>query len=191
MDIKVITLIGISIVWIIAESFLIIKDNINGKGKVGIDHRTRNYNTIATVLALIIVQGICWIPIFRYFDIELPIVFWTGIAISIFGLLLRHWSINILGKYFRTTVEIENGQRVIQKGPYKYIRHPSYSGIILFFIGYGLVAQNLLSLLFSVALPTIALIYRIKVEEVELVRGLGSEYEEYQKRTKKIIPGIW
>jgi protein-S-isoprenylcysteine O-methyltransferase Ste14 len=104
---------------------------------------------------------------------------------------LRYWSIYILGKYFRTTVEVEESQKIVQKGPYKWIRHPSYSGIILFCIGYGIAVQNWLSLIIAVSLPTIALLYRIKIEEEALVKGIGTEYEVYQKKTKKLIPGIW
>jgi protein-S-isoprenylcysteine O-methyltransferase Ste14 len=76
-------------------------------------------------------------------------------------------------------------------GPYKYIRHPAYSGIILFFIGYGLSSSNLLSIIIATILPTIALLYRIRIEEVALINGMGKEYEEYQEKTKKLIPGIW
>jgi len=58
-------------------------------------------------------------------------------------------------------------------------------------IGYGLIAENWLALIICVTLPTMALVYRIQKEEVELVRGLGDEYREYQKRTKKLIPGVY
>jgi protein-S-isoprenylcysteine O-methyltransferase Ste14 len=86
---------------------------------------------------------------------------------------------------------VEESQKIVQKGPYKWIRHPSYSGIILFCIGYGLAVQNWLSLIIAILLPTIALLYRIKIEEEALVKGIGTEYEAYQKKTKKLIPGIW
>jgi protein-S-isoprenylcysteine O-methyltransferase Ste14 len=88
-------------------------------------------------------------------------------------------------------VEVNRGQKVVQKGPYRYIRHPSYSGIILFCLGYGLVAKNWLSLAIAVLLPTASLLYRIKIEEAALAKGIGPDYEAYQKKTKKLLPGIW
>jgi len=63
--------------------------------------------------------------------------------------------------------------------------------MILFCIGYGLVAQNWLSLIAAVLFPTVSLLYRIKIEEAALVQGIGAEYDEYQKGTKKLIPLIW
>ena len=107
------------------------------------------------------------------------------------GLILRHWSIISLGKFFRTTIELEKGQKVIDNGPYRHIRHPSYAGIILFFIGYGIVSKDWLSLGVDVCLPIASLVYRIQIEEKALAEGMGQDYVAYQKRTKKLLPGIW
>jgi protein-S-isoprenylcysteine O-methyltransferase Ste14 len=63
--------------------------------------------------------------------------------------------------------------------------------MILFCIGYGLVAQNWLSLIAAVLFPTVSLLYRIKIEEAALVQGIGADYEEYKKKTKKLIPLMW
>jgi protein-S-isoprenylcysteine O-methyltransferase Ste14 len=191
MNIEIIILIIASVVWIVAEVYLVIRDNVQGKGKTTIDRRTRNYNFISLIIAISCAAIISWIPLFQFNRRGASIVFWIGIIIICLGLLLRYWSINVLGRYFRTTIELEKGQKIIQKGPYKWIRHPSYSGIILFCIGYGLAVQNWLSLIIAVSLPTIALLYRIKIEEEALVRVIGTEYEAYQKKTKKLIPGIW
>ena len=79
----------------------------------------------------------------------------------------------------------------MRAGPYRYIRHPSYSGMILFCIGYGLLAQNWLSLVVAIVLPTVALLYRITIEEAAMAQGIGTEYQQYQKETKKLIPVIW
>jgi len=188
---KIITLTIAALVWIASEAFLILKDKAEGKGKVGIDQKTRNYNTISTIIALTLSPIIGSFSVFEFSSIKIRALFWAGIVVMFSGFFLRHWSISILGNYFRTTIELEKGQKVIQNGPYKYIRHPAYSGIILFFIGYGLTASNWLSIIIAVILPTISLLYRIRIEEVALENGLGIEYKNYQEKTKKIIPGIW
>jgi protein-S-isoprenylcysteine O-methyltransferase Ste14 len=191
MNIEILILIIASAIWIFAEVYLVLRDNTRGKGKTTIDRRTRNYNFISLIIAISSAAIISWIPLFQFNRRGTSIVFWLGVIIICLGLFLRYWSIHILGKYFSTTVELEKSQKIVQKGPYKWIRHPSYSGIILFCIGYGLAVQNWLSLIIAVSLPTIALLYRIKIEEETLVKGVGTEYEVYQKKTKKLIPGIW
>jgi protein-S-isoprenylcysteine O-methyltransferase Ste14 len=71
------------------------------------------------------------------------------------------------------------------------VRHPSYSGLILFCIGYGIALQNWLSLAIAVLIPLVSLLYRIQIEEKVLLLTLGIEYENYKSKTKKLIPWIW
>jgi len=191
MNIEILILIIASAVWIFAELYLVFRDNIRGKGRTTIDRRTRYYNFVSLIIAISCAAIISWIPLFQFNRRGTSIIFWIGILIICLGLFLRYWSIHLLGKYFSTTIELEDSQKIIQKGPYKWIRHPSYSGIILFCIGYGLAVQNWLSLIIAISLPTIALLNRIKIEEETLAKGLGADYEVYQKKTKKLIPGVW
>ena len=178
-------------VWSVVEVYLILRDRGSGKGSTALDRRTRNYNAISVELALCLSPVICSLPALRFASFESPVVFWAGIVSMGFGFLLRHWSIFILGKYFRTTVEVEKDHKVVRTGPFRYIRHPSYTGMILFCIGYGLVAQNWLSLIAALLFPAVSLLYRIKIEEAALVQGIGVEYVQYQKKTKRLIPMIW
>jgi protein-S-isoprenylcysteine O-methyltransferase Ste14 len=190
MHTNIVILIISSTVWLIVEGILILRDKNNSKGSTKIDKRTRLFNTISTLIALSSPVFLVLLPSLNFSEKEIPAVTIVGTLMVCFGFILRHWSINVLGKYFRTTVEIENGQTIIQKGPYRFIRHPSYSGIILFCIGYGIISQNWLSLIICIVFPTSALLYRITVEEKAFVKELGLPYIEYQSRTKKLIPGI-
>jgi len=191
MYLDLIVQIVAAVLWLGAEAYLIRRDSAHGKGMTEIDRRTRNYNTIATVVALTLTPLLSWIVALRFGSPGTSVLFWIGTIVMALGFILRQWSISVLGKYFRTTIELEKGQRVVQKGPYKYVRHPSYSGIILFFIGYGLLSKNWLSLAVAICLPTLALVYRIQIEEIALAKGLGAEYAAYQRKTKKLVPGIW
>ena len=188
MNINAYILIITALIWIIIEGGLILRDRFNAKGTTRIDRMTRLFNTISIVIAIDSPVLSILFPMLRFGSAESLIIILTGTLLICLGFFLRYWSIIILGRYFRTTVEIEKGQKVIQKGPYRFIRHPSYSGIILFFIGYGLVSQNWLSLAFSVVLPAAALLFRINVEEKAFVKEVGTEYKKYQSRTKKLIP---
>jgi len=118
-------------------------------------------------------------------------VFWIGFAVLILSLAFRLWAIAVLGSSFRTTVETHENQQVVRSGPYRLLRHPSYTGLLLACLGFGIAVQNWLSLLLAVALPLTALLYRIHVEEKELVASLEAKYQRYQEETKKLIPWIW
>jgi protein-S-isoprenylcysteine O-methyltransferase Ste14 len=182
MNLQIFALIISSLVWITTETNLLQRDKERGKGKTIIDKKTRNYNIISIAIAFSIAPIISWMPIFIFSRIKTSIFFWTGIIVECLGFFLRHWVICVLGKYFRTTIEIEKDQKVIQKGPYKYIRHPSYSGIILYCLGYGLITKNWISLIIAISIPTISLLYRISIEEMALIKEIGNEYEVYMKK---------
>ena len=107
------------------------------------------------------------------------------------GLALRVWAIATLREIFRTTVEVEPGQTVVSTGPYRWVRHPSYTGLLLIVAGFGLAAGDWLSLAVCVALPLPALAWRIHVEEAELNRVLGRAYATYQSHTARLIPRLW
>ena len=191
MDVDSIVKIVAVVVWLGAEAYLILKDRARRKGTTDIDRGTRNFNTAATVVSLTLGLVLNWVKVLPFGIPGASTILWIAIGLMLLGLILRHWSIISLGRFFRTTIELEKGQKVIDKGPYRYIRHPSYAGIILFFIGYGLVSKDWLSLGVAVCLPTTSLIYRIQIEEKALTEGMGPDYVAYQKRTKKLLPGIW
>ena len=191
MDVDSIVKIVAVVVWLGAEAYLILKDRARGKGTTDIDLRTRNYNTAATVVSLTLGLVFNWVKVLPFGTPGASTILWIGIGVMLLGLILRHWSIVSLGKFFRTTIELQKGQKVIDNGPYRHIRHPSYAGIILFFIGYGIVSKDWLSLGVDVCLPIASLVYRIQIEEKALAEGMGQDYVAYQKRTKKLLPGIW
>lgn len=115
----------------------------------------------------------------------------AGLIVMWLGLTIRVWAVATLGRAFRTTVEVDPDQAVVSTGPYRWVRHPSYTGLLLIVIGFGLAAGNWLGLAVCVALPLPALLRRIHVEEAELNRVLGEPYRAYQAQTKRLIPGVW
>ncbi len=177
--------------WVVFEIALIIRDLLQGKGKTGKDHGTRYINLIAIFIAINAAGFLdnysrFWFPGGRTLTVYL-----IGFAILLCGVFLRVWAVVVLGNSFRTTVEVSNNQQLVQRGPYRFIRHPSYSGLLLICCGFGIADQSWLSLAIAIGLPLIALLYRIRVEEAALVSEIGPEYQEYQQHTKKLIPGIW
>jgi protein-S-isoprenylcysteine O-methyltransferase Ste14 len=107
------------------------------------------------------------------------------------GIGLRIWSIVHLGKFFTVDVAIHEGQRVVQDGPYRFVRHPSYSGSMIALLGLALLTLNWLGFVVIIGCSFVAYVLRISVEEKALLQNLGEEYRRYAGRTKKLIPGIY
>lgn len=107
------------------------------------------------------------------------------------GIVLRIWSIIHLGKFFTVNVAIQEGQRVIQDGPYRFVRHPSYSGSLLSIVGLACLTSNWLGFAVIIVCSLAAYALRISVEEKALFESLGEEYRRYAQRTKRLIPGIF
>lgn len=115
-------------------------------------------------------------------------VFYPGIILMISGIILRQWSMAVLGRFFSGSVGTQEGQFVVETGPYKLIRHPSYTGALLILIGLGLAYESWGAVISLVLLFSLAYGYRMHIEEKELVIQLGDAYIEYKKRTKRLIP---
>jgi protein-S-isoprenylcysteine O-methyltransferase len=115
----------------------------------------------------------------------------VGIAITIAGLAFRWYSIIYLGRFFTVNVEIAADHQLIDSGPYRRIRHPSYTGALMAFFGLALCTQNWASLALIVVGPTAAFLYRMRVEEAALSGAFGERYRQYMQRTARLIPGVY
>lgn len=115
----------------------------------------------------------------------------VGVAVFTAGETLRIWARATLGRYFTYAVETSADQPVIENGPYRFVRHPSYTGILLILVGFGFVWGNWVGIAVVAALTMIGLAYRIKVEEVALLEDLGADYAAYASRHKRLVPLVW
>jgi protein-S-isoprenylcysteine O-methyltransferase Ste14 len=114
---------------------------------------------------------------------------WLGLIFMIAGSAFRQWALIHLGQFFSRSVQIEAGHRVITTGPYRWIRHPAYTGMIVIYMGMIMALGTWLGAFITFALVTGSLLYRIRVEEQALLTALGAEYREYIKNTWKLLPG--
>jgi protein-S-isoprenylcysteine O-methyltransferase Ste14 len=113
------------------------------------------------------------------------------LGLLMLGLAIRWTAIYTLGKSFSANVAIHATQRLNQSGLFRFMRHPSYTGMLLIFLAIGLDTRNWLGLGIIVLLPMAALLYRIHVEEAALTGAFGTEYVDYSRRTKRLIPGLY
>ncbi len=117
-------------------------------------------------------------------------LFWAGILLMILGSAIRRHCFRVLGEYFTYAVIVSKEQKVIDRGAYRWVRHPSYSGGTLMFAGMGLGLGNWLSLTLLLVMTIAAYGYRVMVEERALVETIGDPYREYMKRSKRFIPFV-
>jgi protein-S-isoprenylcysteine O-methyltransferase Ste14 len=117
--------------------------------------------------------------------------FWLGIGFLLLGSALRRHCFKMLGSYFTANVKVADDQTVIKEGAYRWVRHPSYTGGMLMYLGTGLALTNWLSVLVIVILGGLGYAYRVRVEERALASALGQSYREYMQRTKRFVPFIF
>jgi protein-S-isoprenylcysteine O-methyltransferase Ste14 len=118
-------------------------------------------------------------------------LFVAGIVLMILGVVLRQWAVALLGRYFTTDVRVHAGQTVVDTGPYRWVRHPSYTGLLITVIGIGLALGNWVSIAVLAIVPTAGVISRIRVEERALTEGLGEPYRRFAATRAHLIPGVW
>ncbi len=151
---------------------------------------------------MIILIGMQWLGLVLNFSIAAmlpaaaipwprPVLFAIGVAFILLGVALRWYAIWTLGNYFTRDVAVSANQPVVQHGPYRFIRHPAYSGTFLTMLGVGLALTNWASLFALLACVFVGYSYRTNVEEHALVQSIGQPYIEYMGRTKRFIPLVF
>jgi protein-S-isoprenylcysteine O-methyltransferase Ste14 len=107
------------------------------------------------------------------------------------GICLRWWAIISLGRFFSVDIALQEKHQIVQQGPYRWIRHPAYTGLLTILLGMGIAFTNWVSLILIMVPITALFLYRIKIEENVLSQELGTAYLDYRKRTKRLLPGIF
>ncbi|MEP6956181.1 MAG: isoprenylcysteine carboxylmethyltransferase family protein [Chthoniobacterales bacterium] len=144
------------------------------------------------VISCSIVAAMC--AAIKWHDAQLsPVQAYRAGALILFvaGLSLRWWAIHTLGRFFTVDVDIARDHELVEQGPFRYLRHPSYTGVLLAFVAFGLSLANWAAFLVLMIPILIAFGRRINVEEQALAEGLGERYRSYMQRTKRLIPGVY
>ncbi|MEQ8706709.1 MAG: isoprenylcysteine carboxylmethyltransferase family protein [Phaeodactylibacter sp.] len=155
--------------------------------------RSADNNSVLFILVLSVLAIAIPVIEWGYFHPDRVHLHWimAGALIVIAGTGLRIWAIQTLGRFFTATVQIQEEHQLIQHGPFRYIRHPSYTGALLTAVGGAIVLESWLGLLIATACMLYAYYVRITAEETALVSKFGQRYLDYQKQSSRLIPGIW
>lgn len=164
------------------------------RSEPGADRRDRgsHFVLVASIVAGVAAAFACTSAVPRAgFGSVRDALFWAGIVLMFAGVGFRWYAIRVLGRFFSRDVATRADQTVVDKGPYRLVRHPSYSGGLLTVLGLGLALGNWVSLLVLLAASLVGYAYRVHVEERALCDALGAPYREYMKRTRRFVPYLW
>jgi protein-S-isoprenylcysteine O-methyltransferase Ste14 len=177
------------ICWLLSEILLnrlVRSKNANSKE---LDKNSLNLIWIAIIASMTfgVLNAIYWFAPM----VKTNLLLYLGSVLIIAGMIIRFIAFITLGKFFTVNLALQNDHRLIITGLYKHIRHPSYSGSLLSFLGFGLSLNNWLSLIIIIIPILVTFINRINIEEKLLQKQFGEEYSDYKKRTKRLIPMIY
>jgi protein-S-isoprenylcysteine O-methyltransferase Ste14 len=122
---------------------------------------------------------------------SLSSVRYAGTALLVAGIVVRIVSRLTLGRQFSAHVQTTESHRLVTSGIYRFIRHPAYLGYLCLWIGFPVCFGSMGGLACAVVAGIPALMYRIRIEEIALLQWFGEEYEQYQRRTRRLVPLLW
>ena len=176
-------------IWAFAPEWKVVQGGMQGAKSV--DSKDRG--------SMGVLLGGMWIALFVAFPLafvkagqfsarsQLPL-FAVGITMILLGSLLRRYCWRTLGEYFTGDVRAREDQPVIQSGPYRLVRHPSYTAGIMMFTGIGLALGSWISFILLAIMSVATYTYRVSVEERVLLQTIGEPYRAYMKGRKRFIP---
>jgi len=180
----------LGLIYLISEILLTLTRR--SRSKTGTKQDRSTLGIIWWVIAISITAGVFVAKNFRAAALpDGPLLASASVILFVAGLILRWWAIITLGRFFTVDVTIEKDHELVERGPFRLVRHPSYTGVLLAFVGLALSLRNWAALLVILVPIGVAFIHRMNVEENALSQALGSRYAEYMKRTKRLVPYVY
>jgi protein-S-isoprenylcysteine O-methyltransferase Ste14 len=181
---------ALTIAWTVGEILVaVITTTGRGQGKIQ-DRGTQIILWIVIIASFKIDE---WMH--KIFPVDMPgneswlpqVALW----VFVIGMGVRAAAIFTLGRAFSANVAMRTGQQLERSGLYRVVRHPSYLGLEFILLGAALHTRTWTCFAVVLVPPTLAVLYRIRVEEIALRRAFGAEYEDYSRGTKRLIPGVY
>ncbi len=173
--------------WLLFEIWIFLRD----RGKESSGEREGFWSFAALAIAIASAMNVPGIA--PMFDVQQNFerIFFIGIGLVWAGLIFRLWAVRTLGAAFSTRLVVQAGQETVTTGPYRFLRHPSYTGALMTLSGLGVSLGNGISLALLLATGLVVYAQRIKKEEQMLAQAFGAQYEAYRKKTWAVIPFVW
>jgi protein-S-isoprenylcysteine O-methyltransferase Ste14 len=175
--------------WAIGERILDIRTLVSGAWRAKQDRLSSLWITVGGIGGFVFAIVLA---VLGALSLPAPLIcLAVGLTVAWAGMLLRLWAVLALGASFTTKVVVRSQQPLVTSGPYRLVRHPSYLGLLILFLGLGLSLGDLASVIALVVLPAIGIVVRISVEEVALKAVFGDRYTDYCKGRARVIPRVW
>lgn len=182
----------LTILWVALELYILLATRVRRSSDSGADHDRGSLRLLWIAITLSIAAEE-WTR--AALGPNLPQTFhWlrtAGVVLLAAALGMRLIAFLSLGRAFTANVAIQHEQTVYRGGLYRYMRHPSYTGLLLILLAWGLHSLNWISLLAATVLPLLALLYRIHVEEQALLSAFGEDYRSYMRSACRLFPGLY
>jgi protein-S-isoprenylcysteine O-methyltransferase len=180
--------VALCIAWAISQSWI-------GLRRSGDKRKARDHGTLNILLIVIAASMALALWLALRDDGQLAArdarIAWSGMAVMLAGMALRWWSVRTLARYFTVDIAIHPGQTLIRRGPYRLLRHPSYTGALMTVAGFGLGTGAWLPALVAFVPAALAFLHRINVEERMLADAFPDAWPDYAGTTKRLIPYLW
>lgn len=118
-------------------------------------------------------------------------VAWAALAVMGLGLALQLWAMRVLGPLFTPKLQAADAQPIVERGPYRLVRHPGYLGQIIFWLAFAVATRNALTIAVVIVADAIGYGLRIQTEEQLLRATVGARYRAYAARRARLVPGMW
>jgi len=178
-------------VWAFLPEFKVVRGGMEGsKEKGSKDAGSVQAVVIGMSIAMFLAYPLAFVRAFAFPTRLMIPLFAVGISLLLLGSLLRRYCFRTLGEYFTGDVRARTDQPVIRTGPYRLVRHPSYTAGTMMAMGVGFSLGNWASLLVVTICTIAAYGYRVSVEEKALLATIGEPYREYMRERKRFIPYI-
>lgn len=115
--------------------------------------------------------------------------YWLGLALTVGGLAFAVWARLYIGRNWSGTVQVKHDHELVRTGPYRFVRHPIYTGLLTAFLGTGMAINEWRGVVAFVVVLA-GLLYRVKLEERWMIETFGDAYAAYRQQTKALIPFI-
>jgi protein-S-isoprenylcysteine O-methyltransferase len=177
--------------WAFAPEWRIVRQGVEGSQRADSpDSGSLRLLVVGQWIALAAAILLAFFGVWEFPTVLLRPLFAVGVTLILLGSLLRRYCWRTLGEYFTGDVRARTDQPVIRSGPYRLIRHPSYTGAMMMFTGIALGLGSVLGLLLLMVTSITAYGYRVAVEERALLEAIGEPYRAYMTECKRFIPYI-
>lgn len=178
--------IAIFFAWLLVDAIVVFRHRTGAA-----ENRDRSsFRVLTRIGPLVWLAGIA-VSYSRFGAVDWPVAQLAGLGLMVAGIAIRSIAIRQLGRFHTPNVAIRADHRLLDTGLYSLVRHPSYFGALVAFLGFGLALDNIVSLALMAVVTPCLYLYRIREEDAVLLAAFGERYREYCVRTKRLIPWVY